>query len=74
MRGNELNREEIMHLLRKHTATFAGMIQENYTVPVNVLATGGGSQNIGGLNRINELFEMLKALPKEQQSTGNEGG
>lgn len=56
----DLNREEILALLRIHTATFAGMIDARNSVPKSVLAEGGGPENRGGLNRINELFALLQ--------------
>lgn len=59
---SELNREEIMHLLRRHVATFAGMLQEQNSLPKNMLA--------GGLNRINELFALLK----DSKPNSYEGG
>lgn len=57
--NTELNREEIMHLLRIHAKTFALLLDERNDVPRNVLANGGGPENRGGLNRINELFAIL---------------
>lgn len=61
---SDLNREEIMHLLRRHVATFAQMLDPQNDVPDNVLAKGGGPENRGGLDRINELFAMLKDRPR----------
>lgn len=63
-----LNREECLHLLRKHVATFAGMLEPQNTVPKHVLLNGGGPENVGGLKRINELFEMLRDVrPNEYE-------
>lgn len=62
----DLNREEILILLRKHVATFARMLDPQNAVPKNVLWTGGGPENRGGLNRINELFTLLKNLADEE--------
>lgn len=59
----EMNWEEIMHLLRLHTGTFLGMLDEGNSVPKHVLADGGGPENRGGLDRINELFAALPDKP-----------
>lgn len=57
--SRELNREECLFLLRKHVATFAGMLESQNRIPKAVMAKGGGPENIGGLDRINELFALL---------------
>lgn len=67
---SDLNREEIMILLRQHVASFATMLDERNRVPKNVLANGGGPENRGGLNRINELFALLKDSPPSSESYG----
>ena len=65
-----LNREEILILLRQHVGSLASMLQSQNTVPKNVLLNGGGPENRGGLNRINELFEILQDPPRSAGSDG----
>ena len=65
-----MNREEIMHLLRLHVATLAGMLEHQNDVPKNVLLSGGGPENRGGLNRITELIAMLPDKPTRNYGDG----
>lgn len=65
-----MNREEIMHLLRLHVATFAKMLEHQNNVSKHVLAKGGGPENRGGLDRINELFAMLQDVKNETHGDG----
>lgn len=66
----ELNREEIMHLLRLHTETFLGMLDEGNYVSKHVLSGGGGPENRGGLERINELFSLLEDKKSGAEDSG----
>lgn len=59
-----------MHLLRIHVATFAAMLDARNDVPKNVLAQGGGPENRGGLDRINELFAQLRDRPPSNYTGG----
>lgn len=65
-----MNREEILYLLRKHVATFAGLLEAQNSVPNRNLWGGTGPEAVGGLKRITELLEALPERPTDNYQGG----
>lgn len=65
----ELNRMEVLTLLRTYVGQFSLMLQSQNSIPRRVLWEGGGPENLAGLKRINELFMLLK----DYSYTGDSG-
>lgn len=69
----DLNREEIMALMRKHAEVFLNMLQPQNRLPTKALWSGTGPNSRGGLERLNELYELLKVCePPASEDNGGE--